>query len=204
MYSYPNITTCYWATARKNGLEFPLKQQSNAMYHVCPIAFTWAANLEQQQSQLTLKSVVLWTMGGKRVPVVKSNFVWTECLKCLFLFTENILHEGPVSVWAEWITETQCEIVNKTEREQQPSVSRDYVQWFLKYYSLCLLYQTSCINPFFFFFLSFFFFFYRWPQIRQMTASLRGARKRPCQKTKTCGVQDKHSQKSCHRLIASN
>ena len=159
MYSYPNITTCYWATARKNGLEFPLKQQSNAMYHVCPIAFTWAANLEQQQSQLTLKSVVLWTMGGKRVPVVKSNFVWTECLKCLFLFTENILHEGPVSVWAEWITETQCEIVNKTEREQQPSVSRDYVQWFLKYYSLCLLYQTSCINPFFFFFFSFFFFF---------------------------------------------
>lgn len=80
-------------------------------------------------------------MGGKRVPVMNSDFVWTKCLKCLYLFTENILYEGPVSVWTEWITETQCEIVNKTESELQPSVSRDHVRWFLKYYCN----QAACV-----------------------------------------------------------
>lgn len=155
---------------------------------------------EQRQSRLTLKSVVLWTMGGKRVPVMNSDFVWTKCLKCLFLFTENILYEGPVSVWTEWITETQCEIVNKTESEQQPSVSRDHVQWFLKYYCnqpACVYFTKHHVS-------TSLFFFYRWPQIRQMTTILQGAWKRPWQKTKTCNRQGKHSQKRCHRLIASN
>lgn len=111
---------------------------------------------EQRQSRLTLKSVILWTMGGKRVPVMNSDFVWTKCLKCLFLFTENILYEGPVSVWTEWITETQCEIVNKTESEQQPSVSRDHVQWFLKYYCnqpACVYFTKHHVSTSLFFFL---------------------------------------------------
>lgn len=110
---------------------------------------------EQRQSRLTLKSVILWTMGGKRVPVMNSDFVWTKCLKCLFLFTENILYEGPVSVWTEWITETQCEIVNKTESEQQPSVSRDHVQWFLKYYCnqpACVYFTKHHVSTSLFFF----------------------------------------------------